>query len=75
MSCGYCAIAVVMSSLKAATDGPASGDDYRHTGLSTADTVFGVFNSLGSVAFTFGGGQMGGGEGGRREGGPRCSEV
>ena len=55
MSCGYCAIAVVMSSLKVASDGPASGADYLHTGLSTADKVCGVFNSLGSVAFTFGG--------------------
>jgi amino acid permease len=53
MSCGYCSIAIVMSSLHAAKHGPAT--QWRHEGISQADRVFSVFNALGSVAFTFGG--------------------
>ena len=54
MSCGYCSIAIAMSGAHAAAHGPST--DLRHEGLSTADRVFGVFNALGGVAFTFGGG-------------------
>lgn len=53
MSCGYCSIAIAMSGAHAAAHGPST--DLRHEGLSTADRVFGVFNALGGVAFTFGG--------------------
>ena len=69
MSCGYCAIAVAMSGVHLAAHGLASPATHGAAGdLSTADLVFGVFNALGSVAFTFGGrgwkGEGGGGYGG-----------
>ncbi|KAI3427219.1 hypothetical protein D9Q98_007154 [Chlorella vulgaris] len=53
MSCGYCTIAVVLSSMQASRDGAAPHE--LPSELSTADRVFGVFNALGGVAFTFGG--------------------
>ena len=53
MSCGYCGIAVVQSGLHVARHGPAQR--WTHDELSAADKVFGVFNALGGVAFTFGG--------------------
>lgn len=58
MSCGYCGIAVTMSLLAVARDSvaPAARPEGQ---LSQADYVFGVFNALGGVAFTFGGAHRG----------------
>jgi len=52
MSIGYCGIAAG-ASIAVAANSPAP--DYVHDGQSTADRVFGVFNALGGIAFTFGG--------------------
>lgn len=54
MSCGYCSISIAMSLRHVAREGPATTMAH-HLGLSTADRVFGIFNALGGVAFTFGG--------------------
>ncbi|KAL4442421.1 hypothetical protein ABPG77_005005 [Micractinium sp. CCAP 211/92] len=53
MSCGYCGIAVVMSIITAKNNPQPPNTSLD--GLSRADLVFGVFNALGGVAFTFGG--------------------
>eukprot|EP00887_Chlorella_sp_A99_P007119 scaffold2.g7119.t1 len=52
MSVGYSTVAVVMSGVKM-----ASGDQvlYDRTNDSHASNIFGTFNALGAVAFTFGG--------------------
>ena len=53
MSVGYCTIAVVMSWIKAAD--PESKVVFSREDESRADYIFGVFNALGGIAFTFGG--------------------
>lgn len=57
MSCGYCGIAVVMSVVTARSNPEPPATSLE--GLSRADLVFGVFNALGGVAFTFGGEHLG----------------
>lgn len=53
MSIGYTSIAVVMSAIHIAGGGQHAQPAPRPA--STASTIFGVFNALGGVAFTFGG--------------------
>lgn len=52
MSIGYCLIAVIMSIIQAA-DG--SEVVFSRGEESQADRIFGVFNALGGIAFTYGG--------------------
>jgi hypothetical protein len=57
MSIGYSAIAATLSALHASSSAgtPAAAPHGGRLGASHADVVFGTLNSLGGVAFTFGG--------------------
>lgn len=56
MSVGYCTIAAAASAAQAVENANnGMQPPYTRPERSTADRIFGVFNALGSIAFTFGG--------------------